>query len=205
LLTLVLLALISPPSIVPLGPGTWWEYREILREKSGELWVATELETRFVVRGSVRRPFIDQEGGADPSPGPAEWGEAWLRLIPWTGEEALPLPLVVGATGAGMEEHLRGWEIEAEETLIVPAGEFRALRCALHAPEAESVLWIVPGVGVVRETHGTAGLPPQLERILVRWSGDPRRTPGGPASDAESQIPARPQRGRRTGHRTPIQ
>jgi hypothetical protein len=41
--------------------------------------------------------------------------------------------------------------------------------------ETESVLWIAPGVGVVRETQGVPGQRPEIERVLLRWSGGAAR------------------------------
>ncbi len=125
--------------------------------------------------------------------GLVDWGEGWVRLTPWTGEEPLPLPLVVGAKGPGLEEGLAGWVVEAEEAVAVPAGEFRALRCALRTPDLESVLWIVPLVGVIRETQGAPGLPPELQRELLRWSGGPPResAPGEGARAAPTPTPRR--------------
>jgi hypothetical protein len=183
-LAFFLLSLLSPQtdSPVPLDAGTWWEYRELAREKTGSLWSATELTTRFEVRGTSRGLFVRQTGGADPAPGPVELGERWIRLTPWTGEEALPVPLAVGAVGPGAADGLAGWRVEEEETISVPAGDFRAFRCVLRTPSLDSVLWITPGVGVVRETQGRPEEPPDIERELVRWSGtasglDSRSTP----------------------------
>jgi hypothetical protein len=170
MLTIPLLAaaLASP---IPLVPGTWWEYRESYTERLGEIDSTSDDVTRFEVRGSAERPFILQRGGADPTSGPVEAGEGWIRLAPWTGEEALPLPLEPGRSGPPVEGGLRGWTVEAEEDVTVPAGTFHALRCTLKAPGAVSSLWIVPGVGVVRETQGVPGRRPEIERVLLRWAG----------------------------------
>ena len=180
LVSLFLPLLFQLASPVPLEAGNWWEYRELAREKTGAIWSATELTTRFEVRSTARGLFIRQIGGADPAPGPAELGENWIRLAPWTGEEALPLPLVVGRVGRGPGEALEGWRVEAEEAVEVPAGQFSALRCALRTRTLESLLWIVPGVGVVKETQGSPGQPPDLERELVTWSGAPPPPPDAP-------------------------
>lgn len=59
--------------------------------------------------------------------------------------------------------------MEAEEDVIVPAGTLRALRCALRTRRSESVLWIAPGVGIVRETQGIPGMRPGIGRVLLRW------------------------------------
>jgi hypothetical protein len=61
--------------------------------------------------------------------------------------------------------------VDAEEEVVVPAGLFRALRCVLRGPGSESVLWVVPGVGVVRETQGSGrpGRRPEIERVLLKW------------------------------------
>ena len=52
----------------------------------------------------------------------------------------------------------------------MPAGRFKALRCALRTWRSESVLWIAPGVGVVRETQGSPGRRPEIERVLLTAS-----------------------------------
>jgi hypothetical protein len=194
-------------AIFPLESGTWWEFRETSREKVGALWSATETVTRFVMRGAGQNLHLHQDGGLDPTPGPVEWGEGWIRLGPWTGEEPLPLPLARGATGPGLAPDLAGWHVEDEETLIVPAGEFHVFRCALRTPEQESILWIAPGVGVIRDTHGTPGEPPYLERSLLRWSGaratgTERARPPDPPPTSEA---SRARRLNRAGHGTSTQ
>jgi hypothetical protein len=199
--TLVLLLQVQVP--LPLEVGTWWEYREISREKSGPLWVASETVTHFVVRSLDGRPFLHQEGGFDPSPGPIERGDDWIRLAPWTGEEPLPLPLAVGAVGPGLEAELQGWRVETQETISVPAGEFTVFRCALRSPEEDAVLWIAPDVGVIRETQGVPGQPPDTERLLLRWSGEKQRAPGAAASPSPDSP--RTRRGSRVGNRTSTQ
>jgi hypothetical protein len=158
-------------SPVPLARGTYWEYRESYTEAQGEVDSTTDATTRFEVRGRVDRPYIHQEGGADPSPGPVEAGLGWIRLTPWTGEDALPLPLRPGRAGPRAEGG-SAWTVEAEEDVEVPAGTFRALRCALRGPGSVSLLWIAPGVGVVRETQGSgrSGRRPEIERVLLRWA-----------------------------------
>lgn len=158
-------------SPVPLTRGTYWEYREAYTEAQGEVDSTTDGTTRFEVRGRPERPYIHQEGGADPSSGPVEAGEGWIRLLPWTGEDALPLPLLPGRSGPRAEGG-GAWTVEAEEDVEVPAGSFRGLRCALRGPGSESLLWIVPGVGVVRETQGSGrpGRRPEIERVLLRWA-----------------------------------
>jgi len=154
---------------VPLEPGTWWEYQESYTERIGALDSTSDEKTRFEVKGSREQPLLVQTGGADPGSAPVEAGEGWIRLGPWTGEDALPSPLEVGRTGPPSEGG-PGYTVEAEESVTVPAGTFRALRCALRSRESESVLWIAPGVGVVRETLGTPGRRPEIERRLLRWS-----------------------------------
>jgi hypothetical protein len=161
-------AAVGAPSF-PLAPGTFWVYRETYTEHLGELDSSQEADTRFVVRGPATRPFILQTGGFDPAPGPLERGDGWLRLAPWTGEEALPWPPDVGREAPG-PDGAPGWRVEAEEEVRVPAGTFTARRCALRTRRSESVLWIVPGVGVVRETQGQPGRRPEIERVLVKWS-----------------------------------
>jgi hypothetical protein len=155
---------------IPLTPGTWWEYRESWTERLGGLDAITDAETRFAVTGSLEAPFIYQSGGDDPAAGPVEVGEGWIRLGPWTGEDPLPVPLLVGRSGPAGEDD-PAWRVEAEEEVTVPAGTFRALRCAFRTRRLESVLWIAPGVGVVRETHGPPGRRADLERVLLGWSG----------------------------------
>ena len=83
---LVLLAEIA----IPLAPGTFWEYRESSVDRIGELDSITDEVTRFEVRGAPGRLTIRQTGGVDPASGPVEMAEDWIRLTPWTGEEALP-------------------------------------------------------------------------------------------------------------------
>jgi len=198
--------LLQAQAILPLESGAWWEFREISREKVGALWSATETVTRFIMRGAGQSRHLHQEGGVDPSPGPVEWGAGWIRLGPWTGEEPLPLPLAPGAAGPGLAPGLEGWRVEDEETLVVPAGEFHALRCALRTPEQESLLWIAPGVGVIRETRGAPGEPPDLERSLLRWSG--AAAEAGRARASDSKLSARSssaRRRRRTEHGTSTQ
>jgi hypothetical protein len=161
----LLVALESP---IPLEPGTFWEYRESYTERIGEIDSTSDDTTRFSMGGRPGRPFVNQSGGADPSQGPVERGEGWIRLTPWTGEEALPLPLEVGRAGPKAEGG-GAWTVEAEEEVTVPAGTFQALRCALRTWRNVAILWIAPGVGVVRETQGVPGRKPEIERVLVKW------------------------------------
>ncbi len=83
MIPLLLFAAIESP--IPLEAGTWWEYRESYTERIGEIDSTSDDTTRFVMGGSSKRPFVNQTGGADPSPGPVERGEGWIRLAPWTG------------------------------------------------------------------------------------------------------------------------
>jgi hypothetical protein len=188
----LLLALAASPPLtitigeIPLEPGTWWEFRESYTEHLGGLDSTSDGTTRFEVRGTPARPFLKQEGGADPSSGPIEVGDDWIRLGPWTGEEPLPLPLEPGRTGPPSEGG-PGWRVEAEEEVTVPAGTFRTLRCALRTRETESVLWIALGVGIVRETQGAPRKRPDIERVLMKWGG-----PKGPsAGPRDAPPPAR--------------
>ena len=90
------------------------------------------------------------------------------------------MPLEPGRSGPVLEEGMLPWQVEAEELVRVPAGSFRALRCANRSRHLVSVLWIAQGVGVVRETHGPPGRRPEIERELIRWSGAgeaPQREP----------------------------
>jgi len=178
MLALLLVGLLATPpsSPVPLAAGTWWEYRELYTEYIGALDSTEEGLTRFRVHSGRRGPFITQSGGADPVSGPAELGLHQLRLAPWTGEEALPLPLSLGSEGPVAEAGMRPWRVEAEDEVEVPAGRFRALRCANRTPRAVSILWIAPGTGIVREIHGPPGRRPEIERVLLRWSGSPAAT-----------------------------
>jgi len=172
-LALLLAGLLAEPldSPVPLGAGTWWEYRESYTEHLGPLDSTEESLTRFAVHRGRRGLFITQSGGADPVSGPAEIGVGYLRLAPWTGEEALPLPLEPGKEGSVSDPALRPWRVEGEEEVEVPAGRFRALRCANRTRHNVSLLWIAPGVGIVKEAHGPPGRRPEIERVLLRWSG----------------------------------
>jgi len=168
LLAHLVFALVALP--LPLDPGTWWEFRESYTEHLGGLDSTTDDTTRFEVRESRSGLLLRQEGGADPGSAPIEVGEDWLRLGAWTGEEALPLPLEPGRSGPPSEAG-PGWKVEAEEEVVVPAGTFKALRCALRTRQSESVLWIAPGVGVVRQTEGVPGRVPEIERRLLKWGG----------------------------------
>ena len=170
LLVIALLVGIPAGFPIPLVPGTWWDYRESWTERLGAIDATTDAETRIEVRGAPESPFLYQSGGDDPVAAPVETGDGWIRLGPWTGEDPLPLPLAVGRSGPAGEGG-PVWRVEAEEEVSVPAGRFRALRCAIRTRRQESVLWISPGVGVVRETHGLAGRRPDLERVLLAWSG----------------------------------
>lgn len=170
MIALLLAALLPPP--FPIEPGaSWWVYREAYAERRRDVDVITEDETRYEARGTRRLVLVVQTGGADPAgAAPIEIGEGFIRLGPWTGEEPLPLPLTLGASWAGDEEGRAGWMVEAEEEVSVPAGTWKALRCALRNWRSESVLWIVPGIGVVRETEGAPGQRPEIDRVLLRAS-----------------------------------
>jgi len=157
------------PDPFPLAHGTYWVYRETTAERLGGIDALEEEETRFEVRGTRSQPFLLQMGGFDPASGPIERGAGFIRLAPWTGEDALPLPLEPGRAGPAPAD-ASPWRVEAEEEIEVPAGRFRTLRVAVRAPGAHSVLWIAPGLGVVRETQGPPGLRPDLERVLLRSS-----------------------------------
>jgi hypothetical protein len=171
------------PLPFPIEPGaSWWVYREAYAERRGDVDVITEEETRFEARGTRRRVLVVQTGGADPAgTAPIDIGEDFVRLGPWTGEDPLPLPLAVGAARPADEEGNPGWVVEAEEEVTVPAGSWKALRCALRTWRSESVLWIAPGIGVVREIQGAPGQRPEIDRVLLRAStlltglGDPAR------------------------------
>lgn len=154
----------------PLDDGGFWVYREAYAEERGGLDSITEEETRFVVQRSAGQLFLVQKGGADPAGAvPVESGSDFVRLGPWTGDEPLPLPLEVGRSGRA-EDGRAGWVVEAMEEVSVPAGAFNALRCALRTWRTESLLWIAPGVGVVKETIGKPGRRPEIERVLLRTS-----------------------------------
>lgn len=169
MIALLLVLAAAPP--FPVAPGDFWDYRETYAEHRGDVDVVTDEDTRFEMRGTPGRPLVVQTGGVDPAgAAPIEIGEDWIRLGPWTGEEALPLPLAVGARRPADDEGRAGWVVEATEEVSVPAGRFTALRCALRTWRSESVLWIVPDVGVVRETQGSPGRRPEIERVLLRAS-----------------------------------
>jgi hypothetical protein len=178
---LLLVLLLGPPAdfAVPLSPGTWWDYRESWTERLGGIDAITDAETRFEIRGTPEAPFVYQIGGEDPVAGPVVTGAGWVRLGPWTGEDPLPVPLAVGRSGPPSAGGA-GWTVEAWEDVSVPAGTFRALRCALRTRRTDSVLWIAPGVGVVRETHGPSRRRPDLERVLLAWSGGETPAAGPP-------------------------
>jgi hypothetical protein len=167
LVLFALLSLSEPP--FPLDPGTWWEYREAYTEHLGSLDATSDDVTRFDVRGTRENPFLRETGGVDPGSAPIEVGEGWLRLGVFTGEESLPLPLKLGAAAPVSEGETASFQVEAEEEVTVPSGVYLALRCALRTRETVSLLWIAPGVGVVRETEGRPGVRPDLERVLLRW------------------------------------
>lgn len=167
---LVLVAALAAEPPFPLENGAFWVYREAYAERRGAIDAITEEETRFSVRRSPRQIVIVQTGGADPAGStPVEVGDDFVRLGPWTGDEALPLPLELGKSGP-VEDDRAAWQVEARETVEVPAGRFEAFRCALRTWRTESLLWIAPGVGVVRETSGTPGQRPEIERVLLRAS-----------------------------------
>jgi hypothetical protein len=154
----------------PLEAGAFWVYREAYAERRGSIHAITEEETRFEVRRTARQLFVVQTGGADPAGAvPVELGPDFVRLGPWTGEEPLPLPLEPGRSGPA-EADRPGWVVEATEEVTVPAGLFTALRCALRTWRSESLLWIAPGVGVVKESIGVPGERPEIERVLLRAS-----------------------------------
>lgn len=165
----MILLLLAAALPFPIEAGSTWVYREAYAEKRGEVDVVTEEETRFEVRARGKRLLIVQTGGADPAgESLVEQGETWVRLGPWTGEEPLPLPLELGRAGPPSENGRPGWSVESEEEVSVPAGTFKAFRCALRTWRSESVLWIAAGVGVVRETQGAPHARPEIERVLLR-------------------------------------
>lgn len=171
-LTLLLLAQASALAFpFPLEPGRFWEYRESYTEELNGVASTTDETTRFEIRGVPGHLSLRQTGGADPSSGPIEEGEGWIRLGAWTGEEPLPVPLEVGRAGPASEGGGPGWTVEAEEELTVPAGTFKTLRCALRTWRSVGILWIAPGVGVVREIQGSPGQRPEIERVLIRRGG----------------------------------
>jgi hypothetical protein len=167
---LLLAAALAQAPPFPLDPGAFWVYREAYAERRGAIDAITEEETRFEVRRTARQLLVVQTGGADPAGTvPVELGPDFVKLGPWTGEEPLPLPLEPGRSGPG-EADRPGWVVEETEQVAVPAGVFIALRCALRTWRSESVLWIAPGVGVVKESMGTPGQRPEIERVLLRAS-----------------------------------
>jgi hypothetical protein len=174
-IALVLAAALQAELPFPLEAGGFWVYREAYAEKRGGLDAITEEETRFDVRKAPRQVFVVQTGGADPAGSvPIESGDGFVRLGPWTGEEALPLPLEVGRSGPSEDERA-AWTVESREEVEVPAGRFTALRCALRTWRSVSLLWIAPGVGVVKESSGAPGQRPEIERVLLRASTLPEK------------------------------
>ena len=163
-------ALLEDPSPIPLLPGSFWEYRESYSEQRGDVAATEDATTRFQLSRGRKGLYLAQRGGADPVSGPVEQGPGWLRLLPWTGEDALPLPLELGSVGPGSADDHPGWRVEAAEELTVPAGTFSTLRCAIRTPPWHvSLLWIAPGVGIVKETQGAPGRRPEIERVLLRF------------------------------------
>lgn len=156
-------------SPIPLVHGSVWEYRESYAESRDAVDAIEETTTVFRIHRGQKGYYVAQKGGADPTSGPVEQGPDWIRLLPWTGEDSLPLPLLVGRVGPGTSAGSKGWSVEAEESVTVPAGTFKALRCTIRSWTNLSVLWIVPGVGIVKETQGTPGRRPEIERVLLRW------------------------------------
>jgi hypothetical protein len=156
-------------SPIPLAAGSFWEYLESYAEQHAGVAAIEDATTRFTMQRGRKGFYVAQRGGADPASGPVERGEGWIRLLPWTGEDALPLPLAPGRVGPGSSPDHAGWRVEAEEEVTVPAGTFKALRCAIRSWTQVSQLWIAPGVGVVKETQGVPGRTPEIERVLTRW------------------------------------
>jgi hypothetical protein len=185
---LLLLALLDAP--IPLAPGTWWVYREAYTQNLQGLDSTEEEETRFSVGGAPGRPFVNQSGGFDPASGPTSQGDGWLVISPWTGEDRLPQPLEVGRSGPPGAAGTPGWTVEAEEEVEVPAGRFRTLRCTLRTPSSVSTLWIAPGVGVVKESHGAPRRRPEIERVLLRWSGGARGATEPVAAEPPGATPS---------------
>ncbi len=174
MLTALLALAQAVPSPIPLGNGAVWEYRESYAEQHAGIAAIEDTATRFRIhRTKSGGYYVTQRGGADPASGPVERGPDWIKLLPWTGEDALPLPLREGSVGPGSSPDHPGWKVEAEEEVSVPAGTFKAWRCTIRSWTNESILWIAPGVGIVKETQGTPRRQPEIERVLVRWS------PGG--------------------------
>jgi hypothetical protein len=161
----------APASLspIPLAHGNFWEYRESYAERHGAVDAIDETTTRFEMHRGRRGYYVAQQGGADPASGPVEEVEGGIRLLPWTGEDYLPVPLLPGRVGAGSSADHGGWRVEAEEEVTVPAGTFKAFRCSIRTWSNVSLLWIAPGVGVVKEAQGSPGRRPEIERVLLRW------------------------------------
>ena len=185
---LLLLLLDRSVSPVPLARGTVWEYRESYTEALGEVDSTTEDVTRFEVRGSAERPYISQTGGADPSSGPVEAGEGWIRLTPWTGEDALPLPLDVGRLGP----RVGGWRG------LDRGGRGGGHRARRHLQRAALRPARAPG------SSRCCGSPRAWE-----WSGKPRapgtRPGGGPRSSACCCGVDQPRGNARTARSRPVE
>ena len=162
-------ATLHEDSPIPLVHGSFWEYRESYSEQRGEVAASEDATTRFEMHRGRRGFYVAQKGGADPVSGPVEVGPGLIRLLPWTGEDALPVPLVPGQVGPGSSADHAGWKVEAEEEVTVPAGAFQTLRCAIRTWTQASILWIAPGIGVIKESQGRPGRRPEIERVLLRW------------------------------------
>lgn len=75
----------------------------------------------------------------------------------------LVLPPIIGQHWGGYNEIKRDdtwyrWQVEAKETITVPAGTFECFRLAYRTCPDHQLIWFCPGVGIVKQEyrhHGT--------------------------------------------------
>ena len=109
----------------------------------------------------------------------------------------LPAPLQVGGTWE-LEDEVAGiamqqrFKVVAEESVVVPAGEFRAyhLHCEQPWPLSISIdRWFAPGTGFVKDTTTTRGptgrLLSRVNTVLTKFSIEPT----APAAPAAAAVP----------------
>ncbi|MEO5722467.1 MAG: hypothetical protein ABIR71_13500 [Chthoniobacterales bacterium] len=105
----------------------------------------------------------------------------------------LPVPLQVGGKWeldddvAGFTMH-QEFKVVAEETIVVPAGEFRAYRLHCEQPWPLSISidrWFAPGVGFVKDVTTTRGptgrLLSRVQAVLTKFSIEPTVATATPA------------------------
>jgi hypothetical protein len=84
------------------------------------------------------------------------------RLDGPKGEPTLMMPLRVGQywndQGLKRKDTSYRWQVEAMETITVPAGTFKCFRIAYRSCPDHQIIWFCPTVGIIRqeyEHHGT--------------------------------------------------